>query len=112
MSRAGGAGAPFELVFTPDSTAWPVRWPERLMLKPVFGVFRGETRDYVPERTCQMDKSDFADFAPEYEGLYTCSKCGEETAVLACVNEGGDMEWMKPRFCGFCGAKVVEVVDE
>lgn len=65
-----------------------------------------------PERTCQMDKSEFADFAPEYEGLYSCTKCGEETAVLACVNEGGDMEWMKPRFCGFCGAKVVEVVDE
>lgn len=34
--------------------------------------------------------------------------CGEETAVLACVNEDGDMEWVKPRFCGFCGAKVVE----
>ena len=65
-----------------------------------------------PERTCQMDKSEFADFAPEYEGLYSCTKCGEETAVLACVNEDGDMEWMKPRFCGFCGAKVVEVVDE
>lgn len=60
----------------------------------------------------QMDKSEFADFAPEYEGLYSCSNCGEETAVLACVNEGGDMEWMKPRFCGFCGAKVVEVVEE
>ena len=59
-----------------------------------------------------MDKSEFADFAPEYEGLYSCSNCGEETAVLACVNEGGDMEWMKPRFCGFCGAKVVEVVEE
>lgn len=65
-----------------------------------------------PERTCQMDKSEFADFAPEYEGLYSCSKCGEETAVLACVNDGGDMEWMKPRFCGFCGAKVVELVEE
>lgn len=51
-------------------------------------------------------------FAPEYEGLYSCPKCGEETAVLACVNEGGDMERMKPRFCGFCGAKVVEVVEE
>lgn len=48
-----------------------------------------ETRDCVPERTYQMDKSEFADFAPEYEGLYTCSKCCEETAVLACVNEGG-----------------------
>lgn len=65
-----------------------------------------------PERTCQMDKSEFADFAPEYEGLYSCHKCGEETAVLACVNEGGDMEWIKPMFCGFCGAKVVEVVEE
>lgn len=65
-----------------------------------------------PERTCQMDKSEFADFAPEYEGLYSCPKCGEETAVLACVNDGGDMEWIKPRFCGYCGAKVVEVVDE
>lgn len=61
-----------------------------------------------PERTCTMDKSEFADFASEYEGLYSCSKCGEETAVLACVNENGDMEWVKPRFCGFCGAKVVE----
>lgn len=61
-----------------------------------------------PERTCRMDKSEFADFAPEYEGLYSCLKCGEETAVLACVNEDGDMEWVKPRFCGFCGAKVVE----
>lgn len=71
-----------------------------------------ETRDYVPERTCQMDKSESADFAPEYEGLYSCRKCGEETAVLACVNDGGDMEWIKPRFCGFCGATVVEVVDE
>lgn len=60
------------------------------------------------ERTCTMDKSEFADFAPEYEGLYSCPKCGEETAVLACVNENGDMEWVKPRFCGFCGAKVVE----
>lgn len=60
-----------------------------------------------PERTCTMDKSEFADFAPEYEGLYSCPKCGEETAVLACVNEDGDMEWVKPRFCGFCGAKVV-----
>lgn len=61
-----------------------------------------------PERTCTMDKSEFADFAPEYEGLYSCPKCGEETAVLACVNEDGDMEWVKPRFCGFCRAKVVE----
>lgn len=60
-----------------------------------------------PERTCRMDKSEFAGFAPEYEGLYSCPKCGEETAVLACVNEGGDMEWIKPRFCGSCGAKVV-----
>lgn len=34
-----------------------------------------------PERTCTMDKSEFADFAPEYEGLYSCPKCGEETAV-------------------------------
>lgn len=62
----------------------------------------------APERTCTMDKSEFADFAPEYEGLYSCLKCGEETAVLACVNEDWDMEWVKPRFCGFCGAKVVE----
>lgn len=61
-----------------------------------------------PERTCTMDKSEFADFAPEYKGLHSCPKCGEETAVLACVNEDGDMEWVKPRFCGFCGAKVVE----
>lgn len=61
-----------------------------------------------PERTCTMDKSEFADFAPEYKGLYSCPKCGEETAVLACVNEDGDMEWVKPRFCGFCGTKVVE----
>lgn len=61
-----------------------------------------------PERTCTMDKSEFADFAPEYKGLYSCPKCGEETAVLACVNEDGDMEWVKPRFCGFCRAKVVE----
>lgn len=50
MSRAGGAGATFELVFTPDSTAWPVRWPERLMLKPVFGVFRGESTTRKQER--------------------------------------------------------------
>lgn len=69
-----------------------------------------KAREYQ-ERTCQMDKSEFADFAPEYEGLYSCPKCGEETAVLACVNEGGDMEWMKPRFCGFCGAKVVANAD-
>ena len=62
----------------------------------------------APERTCQMDKSEFADFAQEYEGLHSCHKCGEQTAVLACVNESGDMEWVKPRFCGFCGAKVVE----
>lgn len=61
-----------------------------------------------PERTCRMDKSEFADFAPEYEGLHSCHKCGEQTAVLACVNEDGDMEWVKPRFCGYCGAKVVE----
>lgn len=61
-----------------------------------------------PERTCQMDKSEFADFAQEYEGLHSCHKCGEQTAVLACVNESGDMEWVKPRFCGFCGAKVAE----
>lgn len=60
------------------------------------------------ERTCQMDKSEFADFAQEYEGLHSCHKCGEQTAVLACVNESGDMEWVKPRFCGFCGAKVAE----
>lgn len=60
------------------------------------------------ERTCQMDKSEFADFAQEYKGLHSCHKCGEQTAVLACVNESGDMEWVKPRFCGFCGAKVVE----
>lgn len=64
-----------------------------------------------PERTCTMDKSEFADFAPEYEGLYSCSKCGEQTAVLACVNEDGDMEWIKPRSCGFCGAKVVNATD-
>ncbi|WP_432315662.1 hypothetical protein [Collinsella aerofaciens] len=60
------------------------------------------------EQTCTMDKSEFADFAPEYEGLYSCHKCGEQTAVLACVNEDGDMEWVKPRFCGFCGGRVVE----
>lgn len=64
-----------------------------------------------PERTCTMDKSEFADFAQEYEGLYSCSKCGEQTAVLACVNEDGDMEWIKPRSCGFCGAKVVNATD-
>lgn len=64
-----------------------------------------------PERTCTMDKSEFADFAPEYEGLHSCSKCGEETAVLACVNEDGDMEWVKPRFCGYCGVKVVNDTD-
>lgn len=64
-----------------------------------------------PERTCTMDKSEFADFAPEYEGLYSCPKCGEQTAVLACVNEDGDMEWIKPRSCGFCGAKVVNATD-
>ena len=64
-----------------------------------------------PERTCTMDKSEFADFAPEYEGLHSCSKCGEETAVLACVNEDGDMEQVKPRFCGYCGAKVVNATD-
>lgn len=64
-----------------------------------------------PERTCTMDKSEFADFAPEYEGLYSCSKCGEQTAVLACVNEDRDMEWIKPRSCGCCGAKVVNATD-
>lgn len=64
-----------------------------------------------PERTCTMDKSEFADFAPEYEGLYSCPKRGEQTAVLACVNEDGDMEWIKPRSCGFCGAKVVNATD-
>ena len=53
--------------------AWPVRWPERLMPKPVFGVFRGG-----------------------------------ETAVSACVDDGGDMEWMKPRSCGFRGAKAID----
>lgn len=63
------------------------------------------------ERTCRMDKSEFADFAPEYEELHSCHKCGEQTAVLACVNEGGDMEWVKPRFCGYCGAKVVMTGD-
>lgn len=92
MSRAGGAGVPFELVFTPDSTAWPVRWPERLMLKPVFGVFRGETRDYVPERTCRM-----IDNGAEL----CCSECD-------CRHDYDD----EPQFCMGCGAKVVEVVEE
>lgn len=63
------------------------------------------------ERVCQMDKSEFADFAQEYEGLYSCHKCGEQTAVLACVNENGDMEWVKPRFCGCCGSKVMSDAD-
>lgn len=88
---------------------WDGEWPEHIY---VSHEIERDCEKYVPERTCQMDKSEFADFAPEYEGLYSCPKCGEETAVLACVNDGGDMEWMKPRFCGFCGAKVVEVVEE
>lgn len=63
------------------------------------------------ERTCHMEKCEFADFAPEYEELHTCSKCGEQTAVLACVNDNGDTEWIKPRFCGYCGAKVTDDAD-
>jgi hypothetical protein len=91
MSRAGGAGAPFEPVFTPDSTAWPVRWPERLMLKPVFGVFRGETRDYAPGRTCHMIGS----------GAESCrSECGWRHDY----DDG-------PPFCAGCGAKAVRYGD-
>lgn len=91
MSRAGGVGAPFELVFTPDPTALPVRWPERLMLKPVSGVFRGETRDYVPERTCRM-----IDNGTEF----CCSECDRR-------HDYDD----EPRFCMGCGAKVIQYGD-
>lgn len=65
----------------------------------------------APERTCQMNESEFADFDPECKGLHFCHKCGEQTAVMACVNEDGDTEWIKPRFCGFCGAKAVANAD-
>ncbi len=58
-----------------------------------------------------MNESEFADFDPECKGLHFCHECGEQTAVMACVNEDGDTEWIKPRFCGFCGAKAVANAD-
>lgn len=99
MSRAGGAGATFELVFTPDSTAWPVRWPERLMLKPVFGVFRGETRDYVPERTCHMEPDETASHAMCGPAV-RCDACGAAVPAVGTL-----------RYCPNCGAKVVQYGD-
>lgn len=110
----GGEALNVEWVTSHDERGWAVacKNPECLMNQGA-RILRTEAEaaeawNRRAERTCQMDKSEFADFAQEYEGLHSCHKCGEQTAVLACVNESGDMEWVKPRFCGFCGAKVAE----
>lgn len=109
MSRADGADVPFELVFTPDSTAWPVRWPERLMLKPVSGVFRGETRDYVPERTCRMDEvetGEVADYSDTDEVIFHCNSCHADRGIFS-YDEDGNVYSARPEYCPCCGAKVV-----
>lgn len=59
------------------------------------------------ERTCQMSNDDWADSFGEYKHLYECGICSESTALLCCINENGDTDWVKPKFCGHCGAKVV-----
>lgn len=58
-------------------------------------------------RTCQMLNDDWDDSFGEYKHLYECGICSESTALLCCINENGDTEWVKPKFCGNCGAKVV-----
>lgn len=67
----------------------------------------GHTVKYVPERTCQMLNDDWEDSFGEYKHLYECGICSESTALLCCINENGDTDWLKPKFCGHCGAKVV-----
>lgn len=58
------------------------------------------------EQTCTMTKNDIA--WPVF-GEYTweCNVCSESTALLACVNENGDADYIKPKFCASCGLKVV-----
>lgn len=69
-----------------------------------------ETTDWNARwvRTCQMLNDDWDDSFGEYKHLYECGICSESTALLCCINENGDTEWVKPKFCGNCGAKVVE----
>lgn len=59
-------------------------------------------------RTCQMLNDDWDDSFGEYKHLYECGICSESTALLCCINENGDTEWVKPKFCGNCGAEVDE----
>ena len=65
-----------------------------------------ESHEYR-ERTCQMLNDDWEDSFGEYKHLYECGICSESTALLSCINENGDTEWVKPKFCGYCGARVV-----
>lgn len=58
------------------------------------------------ERTCQMSNEVWADSFGECEHLYECGICSESTALLCCINENGDAEWVKPKFCGHCGARI------
>ena len=65
-----------------------------------------ESHEYR-ERTCQMSNEDWEDSFGEYKHLYECGICSESTALLCCINENGDTDWVKPKFCGYCGARVV-----
>ncbi|MEG2932736.1 MAG: hypothetical protein RR842_04080 [Gordonibacter sp.] len=60
------------------------------------------------ERACAMIKNDIA-WPVEGENTWECNVCSESTALLACVNENGDTDYIKPKFCAACGAKVVEL---
>lgn len=51
----------------------------------------GESRRYLPERTCEAEYSD----------------CGDGTGALYCSECGGYMD-ENDRYCPHCGAKVVE----
>lgn len=64
---------------------------------------------FVRSRTCEMrQEHDGSDPRyGDYVNLYACSECGEETAMLVAINEDAETEWIKPKFCGNCGAKVV-----
>lgn len=62
--------------------------------------YRGETRDYVPERTCHMEPDETASHAMCGPAV-RCDACGAAVPAVGTL-----------RYCPNCGAKVVEVVEE
>lgn len=109
-----GTGGPFEYLVVADSTDWPEAWPERLIVRAVFGRSRGLAHDYVPERTCQnIDKyGGFecsecgADLTLDDDGWTLWDEAGKRRAVVLPLlrrEGGGGMSYEAGIKCPFCG---------